>query len=1837
MANGAMSRAALLIAMALAVPQQWSATEVTTSPRGIPRGGSAHALLAGPRDGRVHVRGERPRARPLPEDAPPLHGVAVHYRGVAVHWSLRGGADGWASQEESDGAPERPAELPACSATEPCGAEASDQAQGSTNVEDIDSYDLYFPSMGSAGRTSQCLSPSLCEGAYSLDSLDEPSADSSRILEYGRRRHDTGDADFRARAVASDLTPGPSRIFEYGRRLDATEPAELRAQAHASEFAIARGPSDSERAASADVDAAWYEHAESWALRWCDYAALPSVVTWLPPKGVSVMAGEPTPEYTPDSTPASRLAPAGGIRAHSRSPSPTMDDTMLKEWTQEQIDATVEKVQLWKALLLHSEAEAARNSADGERSASKTLIKAYKRLQRSANVSKSHSTRLRARALAPASAEATRAGNEQVTATTWMPEDVQQCLPSLALAGGMSGLFRNSNSSLFFNSNSSLFRNWKPGADGITSSAPAFQFAPALEPVNLTQIGQRLAELSTTWARCWRASVVSQECKVRLQSVSQQCKVRLQGLQSLQSLLETQTLMVLSQEHLLPSRSLPSVVAWAPFGKVGQQKHVQWLLDMESLIARARRVCDTVSESVMTHAEGARCLVSLEEVWGQIRAGLGGKAAAVDWQNMPSVVTWAPSARTHHASPVVPQAVLHSRGTDTSERSKCKRPGSAEASRAVGFEQVDGETGKGRARALEATGKRGKRSLKPSMVTWMPSGRRRGRLFSVFGLLAKEFKVRNKAARKWIKSLESYKAFKARKKAVRKWLKTLDTYKLLKVQKKVARRWMQRWKSALFKVDAGGVLPPSSLPSVVAWAPAGKLRDAQRHSVAQAMQDCIKAVSGVPEQMKADGQWLLDMESLIARARRVCDTVSESVMTHTEGARCLVSLEEVWGQIRAGLGGKAAAVDWQNMPSVVTWAPSARTCRDKPQDKEDKEDKEDASEAHVHAATLESIAIQETGDTQEPGLDHDRAQVEAPAAAAAAAAQAVVLNQVEDKAAAAAVVVEDVCEEASDGGQSAAASRLVQEQEAARIVRSMSWPQAPSASSVTPQVKTRSRTSSPRGTRGKRGAKKGGRGKGAKVISIDDYNKMIASQKAVQQQRDDNGSATEDEQPLHMVAAPSGALHAPLQEPLPEAAPELRDPEGAQSAEAPLAPLVRQQAFYGEEQLAEIAAQASGARGGDGEAKAAGAEKEQGTLMQRGRSALMHVIAMGSVPAASMSSVKVLLPSSLTRSVQNLIPPYPQLFSYPPLAKSISPGIATGIGGLHHGRASSGSGAGSGGYDTGWSCPGVGTGSGGIQAAWGSAGSGAGLGSYYAAWGSAGSGGEGSGIFPGGWDSAGSGVGSGSYVAGCGIGMGSSSYCADWGDAGSGAGSSGGYAGWGSADRAAGGSGYDAGWGSAGSGSGFGSYEAGSETGHGRSVAILGNTGSGTRSGGFYQGSGTASGTGSGSYHDGWGSASSGAGSGGYNVGSGMGSWPGLGAYCAGMVSAGTRSAIDTTGGAWKVNQVQPGLRWRDVRGAAEPAADGSGSYSSGSGAESGSRYEGLSSSLARTMTNFIPAYSSFSFFPTVDMSRSPGSGTVSASQHDGWGSSLSSGSGMGSGGYYEGWGSTACGMGISSFDDGRSSASSGAGSMGFDAGWDSSGSGTGSGGYYAGIGSGMGSSSHCVGWGGAGSGAGRGGYYAGWDSASSGSGRGRYGVGWGSAGGGSGQGTYFVPSRHMVATSRDEVSEATRSAIDTTDRGAGKANQVQPGLRWRDVRGAAEPAHATTPSNTTTVPADDVGLWGAAAKAQVHAQLAVSVCVRESVWQARARFAYTIIFFVSGCVGRAWSQRARLAIARAA
>jgi hypothetical protein len=67
-------------------------------------------------------------------------------------------------------------------------------------------------------------------------------------------------------------------------------------------------------------------------------------------------------------------------------------------------------------------------------------------------------------------------------------------------------------------------------------------------------------------------------------------------------------------------------------------------------------------------------------------------------------------------------------------------------------------------------------------------------------------------------------------------------------------------------------------------------------------------------------------------------------------------------------------------------------------------------------------------------------------------------------------------------------------------------------------------------------------------------------------------------------------------------------------------------------------------------------------------------------------------------------------------------------------------------------------------------------------------------------------------------------------------------------------------------------------------------------------------------------------------------------------------------------------------------------------------------------------------------------------------------------------------------------------------------------------------------------------------------------------------------------------------------------------------VRGTAEPVHATTPSNTTTAPADDVGLWGAAAKAQVHVQLTVSVCVRVSVWRVRARFAYTMIYFL--CLG---------------
>ena len=81
------------------------------------------------------------------------------------------------------------------------------------------------------------------------------------------------------------------------------------------------------------------------------YGSLPSVVTWLLPEEEAVVAG----------------------RGRSTARFDVYDS--WKEWTQEQIDAAVEKVQLWKTVMLHynhtGEQDSVRHIMQGMRSAYK--------------------------------------------------------------------------------------------------------------------------------------------------------------------------------------------------------------------------------------------------------------------------------------------------------------------------------------------------------------------------------------------------------------------------------------------------------------------------------------------------------------------------------------------------------------------------------------------------------------------------------------------------------------------------------------------------------------------------------------------------------------------------------------------------------------------------------------------------------------------------------------------------------------------------------------------------------------------------------------------------------------------------------------------------------------------------------------------------------------------------------------------------------------------------------------------------------------------------------------------------------------------------------------------------------------------------------------------------------------------------------------------------------------------------------------------------------------------------------------------------------------------------
>jgi len=193
--------------------------------------------------------------------------------------------------------------------------------------------------------------------------------------------------------------------------------------------------------------------------------------------------------------------------------------------------------------------------------------------------------------------------------------------------------------------------------------------------------------------------------------------------------------------------------------------------------------------------------------------------------------------------------------------------------------------------------KKPKRALKPSMVTWMPSGARRGRLLVVVSLVSKELKATRKAARKWLKKLASPQRHHPRS----------------------AVGW-------------------ASLPSVVTWAglqpviehaafvhameECGVCRAAEARSTRHGSGSALKPsmVTWMPSALRPSYVSLVSRRVRVKLEALIAATTDAWLKTKDSDAyTCLPSMEHLWRHAAGGLSSRASTREWRSLPSVVTW------------------------------------------------------------------------------------------------------------------------------------------------------------------------------------------------------------------------------------------------------------------------------------------------------------------------------------------------------------------------------------------------------------------------------------------------------------------------------------------------------------------------------------------------------------------------------------------------------------------------------------------------------------------------------------------------------------------------------------------------------------------------------------------------------------------------------------------------------------------------------------------------------------------------------------------------------
>ena len=409
-----------------------------------------------------------------------------------------------------------------------------------------------------------------------------------------------------------------------------------------------------------------------------EYLALPSVITWMLP-----------------TTEAKMSSPFESISGKCR------------EWTQEQIEQAIQKVQLWKTLLQHHNVSELRNKV----SLRKTLNRTYGKLDISG---------IRA-------AQRGASGRCSPTAAmpsmvTWMPigSKAANLTAAAARAPARHALFRNSSmlQDIF-----GLVGSWQKRLNGLD------MFANRNETMAspLAWLGFVLPENLT--GACLPHLIVPRQMPALFgRAGSGPCVAVVSG------------------------AAVPSTVGWMP---VPTRRAARGAFRMSSSWVSLRLPRFGAEEVRDRLEECARVFASLECV--PFALPKPANTQARPWRSLPSVVTWAPVAegrrQQHRAGKLLHVFAAHAADGVSRKKKLRHRNAPADLKRT---HVVNEKEASASWLAHGGEGKKEKKTrapLKPSMVTWMPSRAHRGQLLVVLGLISRELNSRRRAAKRWLREL----------------------------------------------------------------------------------------------------------------------------------------------------------------------------------------------------------------------------------------------------------------------------------------------------------------------------------------------------------------------------------------------------------------------------------------------------------------------------------------------------------------------------------------------------------------------------------------------------------------------------------------------------------------------------------------------------------------------------------------------------------------------------------------------------------------------------------------------------------------------------------------------------------------------------------------------------------------------------------------------------------------------------------------------------------------------------------------------------------------------------